>query len=178
MSAFDDARFRAAYPVSFLLRRAHRENWFRVHSLPDSKRYAETEAEWDTLIERHKSLSEAVIGLGGPCRIHYSLFLDEKPPNDLSPALTWSEASETFIGGDESVFTRTAEANWDFERFLPWIKLRANDDFGWISFHSTVTDCIYSPYDGGADVFSADPRMLLKLRTDFAAWRSSNPEGL
>jgi hypothetical protein len=51
-------------PVSHLLRRAILDRWLRVHSLPQSKRYAETDVEYEELIRRHnaESLVELVFG--------------------------------------------------------------------------------------------------------------------
>ena len=54
MSAFDHPKFVDTYPVSFLMREAHPECWFRIHSLPEGKRYPESDAEWETLLARHR----------------------------------------------------------------------------------------------------------------------------
>ena len=42
MSAFDDEQFSEIYPISFIMRKALPDHWFRIHSLPDSQRYPET----------------------------------------------------------------------------------------------------------------------------------------
>lgn len=43
-------------PVSYLIRQHYAERWFRIHSLPESKRYAETDADWQILLHRHRTI--------------------------------------------------------------------------------------------------------------------------
>ena len=84
MSAFDDDKFHEIYPVSFIMRNAISAFWFRMHSLPDSKRYPEDETEWGILFERHRALTDEVLVEGGLCRVHYTLFSDTGFPADLA----------------------------------------------------------------------------------------------
>lgn len=160
------------------MRVAHPDTWFRIHSLPDSKRYPESDADWDILTSRHRRLATTVLGGSSRCRIHYSLFADESFPPDIQPSLDWRSSSVIAYGDGQKVFTKTTEADWDFDSFLPWIRLRSDDQLAWLSFHSLETDAIYSPYDGGADIFSTDARFLSGIATEFEQWRSPHPAGL
>lgn len=160
------------------MRKTHPELWFRVHSLPGSKRYPENKSDWDTLITRHRALSDAVLRDGSPCRIHYTLFIDEGVPSELPSSLVWNAALPKTIEDDEKLFTYTAESKWNFDTFLSLIKLRAEDHLGWITFHSLDTDSIYSPYDGGADVFSPNTAFLSEIKNKFGKWKSTHPDGL
>ena len=178
MSSFDTAKFSDTYPVAFAMRVAHPDTWFRIHSLPDSKRYPESDADWDILISRHRRLSSAVMGGSGRCRIHYSLFADADFPSSISPSLDWRASSAIPFDDEQKVFTKTTEADWSFDTFLPWIRMRSEDELAWIAFHSLDTDAIYSPYDGGADIFSTDDRFLSDIKTEFSKWASPQPAGL
>ena len=40
-------------PVAYELRDRHADRWVRFHSLPQSKRYAETEDEYEIILDRH-----------------------------------------------------------------------------------------------------------------------------
>lgn len=177
MSAFDDDKFCGIYPVSFIMRDAISDFWFRIHSLPGSKRYPEDQAEWEILFERHLALTTEVLVEGGPCRIHYTLFDVSGFPVDLAPSLDWSDVRPQSYGDDETLYIQTAETVWNFDAFKPWIGRRSDDDLGWISFHSLDTDAVYSPYDGGADIFSLDPTFIAKIRSRFSAWKSPHPSG-
>lgn len=40
-------------PIGCALSARHPDRWVRFHSLPDSKRYAETEQEYEVILDRH-----------------------------------------------------------------------------------------------------------------------------
>lgn len=177
MSAFDDDKFREIYPVSFIMRNAISDFWFRIHSLPESKRYPEDDTEWKILFERHRALTDAVLPEGSPCRVHYTLFDNAGFSEDLAPSLDWGDIRPLRYGDDETIYTQTAKAVWNFDAFKPWIRRRSDDDLGSISFHSLDTDAIYSPYDGGADIFSLDPAFIAEIRSRFSSWKSPHLSG-
>lgn len=43
-------------PISYLFKTDLSTRWFRIHSLPDSKRYAENEEEWNILLKRQNEI--------------------------------------------------------------------------------------------------------------------------
>lgn len=178
MSAFDEPKYKPVYPIAFHMRHAVPDAWFRIHSLPESKRYPENEEEWDILLQRHRELTERVLVEGSRCRVHYTLFNDRGIPLDLHPQLSWTSPRAQRYSDDDATYTQAAETTWHFDTFREWIRLRSDDDFGWLSFHSLDTDAIYAPYDGGADVFSLDPDFIANIRNEFAKWRSPFPGGL
>lgn len=61
-----NAAFGELPPVGHVLRSAIAERWLRIHSLPHSKRYAETEPEYDELLRRHNELALEVLGPRNP----------------------------------------------------------------------------------------------------------------
>ena len=42
------------------------ERWFRIHSLPGSKRYADTVEEWDILLSRQNEIITDLLGNNAP----------------------------------------------------------------------------------------------------------------
>ena len=66
MREFEEA-WRRLYPVTepvgWTMRRAHGHHWVRFHSLPLSKRYAETDEERQTLLVRSNELERDDIRL-------------------------------------------------------------------------------------------------------------------
>ena len=102
-------------------------------------------------------------------------FNDSGFTENMPPLLAWTGIRAQRYEDAETVYTQTAETTWSFDTFIPWIKRRSDDDLGWISFHSLDTDAIYSPYDGGADIFSLDVTFIAKIRTTFSAWKSPHP---
>src|ERR671925_44815 len=51
-------------PIGYQLREAYRDQWFRIHSLPDSKRYPETDSEYQVVLRRHNTLLSDLLGDG------------------------------------------------------------------------------------------------------------------
>jgi hypothetical protein len=55
-------------PVASTLRRLHPDIWVRFHSLPDSKRWPDTDAEYRTVLSRHYAVLDA-LGLRSECLV-------------------------------------------------------------------------------------------------------------
>src|SRR5947209_5146416 len=52
-------------PIAHELKTSEHNRWVRFHSLPDSKRYADTEAEYQEILHRHATVLRELNGLGG-----------------------------------------------------------------------------------------------------------------
>jgi hypothetical protein len=71
----DDPSFASAWklfhpdvnPLGWMMRESAPDTWVRFHSLPGSKRYPETDAEWRTVLERANSLATECLGIGQTC---------------------------------------------------------------------------------------------------------------
>ena len=177
MSEFDKPEFNTCYPVAFLMRNYRTEWWFRIHSLPESKRYPNSDADWDILLARHHALADAVLEPVATCRVTYAQFSGVPFPESDLPSLQWRPFRRVGPVG-ESLDSWIASASWDFETFAPWIRKRSADELAFIGFHSTATDAVYMPYDGGADVFSLQPDFLDKIRERFNEWKPPLESGL
>jgi hypothetical protein len=66
-------------PVGHLLRDQHRDRWVRFHSLPESKRYPDSEEEYATVLARHHAVLDE-LGLHGRCYVLSALFADDLMP--------------------------------------------------------------------------------------------------
>ncbi len=62
--------FPGCNPISHQMRMAFPERWVRFHSLPELKRYAENNAEYSILLERHNAVLGAIRGKNG--RSHFA----------------------------------------------------------------------------------------------------------
>ena len=58
-------------PLGFLLRAAFSDRWLRLHALPQSKRYAEDDAERKIILDRANRIGEAMFGAAGPIWLMY-----------------------------------------------------------------------------------------------------------
>lgn len=189
MSAFKsfwEQHFSDAYPVGFLLRVKFQEHWIRFHALPESKRYASSDAERAIVLERADALATATLGKSD-CWVVASYPTDDwKPDRDfkrvrrnlqLEEAFSWRDKGEH----ETDQFEWTTCANimqWTHGRFNELL-LAIADDTGpntiWISCkHKSI----FAPYDGGFDLFLSDHDSIQHLRKKYAAWLSPRPDGL
>ncbi len=169
--------FCQTFPVAHLMRAAFPEHWLRIHSLPESKRYPEDDAEREIIFARYSNFGSALLGENAPCLLIQSCF-NGFPRPGLMPELDWKQIHRVGDDEDDSWNSWVASTLWQPANFKELLLDIAEEREAKISFLSTQTDCIFSPYDGGADGFSFDTSLLKRLFEEFAPWRSSLPSGL
>jgi hypothetical protein len=84
-----NAGFHPALPAGFVCRQALADRSVRIHSLPESKRYADSDAERIELRRRHDTVATEVLGEGGSCTLFITRYGDSKE---------WSASEDLFIG--------------------------------------------------------------------------------
>lgn len=174
--------FGPALPAGFLCRAALHEFWLRIHSLPQSKRYPESDQEYAEILHRQNTVAEFVLGNGSECVLFFTRFGDAKtfslegiPLQEQIPQHVMSFHDEE--GEDEFQFF-ALRVIWQREKFNDLIVSCANDQTGPIMFANTTSQSIYAPYDGGADLFFSTAKDVSMAHDRFANWLSSHPDGL
>jgi hypothetical protein len=183
-----NAAFGHLPPVGHVLRSAISDRWLRVHSLPDSKRYAETDAEYDELLRRHNELALEVLGpdnrallflhAWGDVADFPSIFSEfgwaaQLELNDATPAVHPSSEVD-----DPNLLVAGFSIHWSPQAWDSLLRDVADDRLPSIVLLNPATSEAYAPYDGGADLFLADPQRVETLSTRWAAWLSKHPDGL
>ncbi|MGA0544733.1 DUF3885 domain-containing protein [Brevundimonas sp. VNH65] len=184
------------HPIGWMLRDEGAQHWVRFHSLPESKRYPDTDEERTVLLARQNALAAEVIG-GGPCwlvQTHWTTL-----PGDLD----WPDQHDSFWATREygleyvSEFIRKDDADAhepDREPDRPWrvysgqtdwspgrfdhLLLSIADDEAGPTLWMGITGQIFAPYDGGVDLFLSSPAAVEAMRKQYADWLSGHPSGL
>lgn len=177
-SRWFDHPFCEAFPVAHFMRAAFPEYWMRIHSLPESKRYPETDAERAIVFDRHSRFGSALLGERAPSLVIQSRFNGFPRSAELMPELVWMPIHRVVEDEDDGWDSWMAHTTWDAATFRTLLLEIADDQEAHIAFLSEVTDCVFIPYDGGADGFSFDTELLRRLSEEFAPWRSAHPFGL
>jgi hypothetical protein len=181
--------FGSCAPVAHLLRGHFGDRWVRFHSLPESKRYPETEDEMAMVLERHNR----VIGklMGEEQRI---ILLSTECSEAQSPgrsalaehALCKGEAPWRSVAMHELGDDWNEPAYWHtFSSDVPWstgtldsvLRLAAVDKVANVMLISGQ-GWLYHPYDGGADVILPTQAARNLLAGEFPSWLSKHPTGL
>jgi hypothetical protein len=172
-------------PVGHILRTCFPQRWLRIHNLPESKRYAETEDEHQEILHRQNGLISELIGEGGPCELVFGYYdEEERLPEDVVAALrSLKPEFLVMLSPDESGLEREypllkASFGWRQKSLDTVLLAVANDVLETPLIISTNRFRIIAPYDGGVDIIveSEEARDQLKMR--YASWLSKHPAGL
>lgn len=173
-------------PLGHILRAEFPDRWLRIHSLPGSKRYADTPVEYSTLLTRQNAVASAVLGIDAKCLLFVGRL--EGDPQ-------WQSARQNLAGLKETTFALfqsvsdedepaqmamnfwCAPVRWHPERFDDLIRAIADDEEDYIVFASLKTGEIYAPYDGGADLILCSSSRRDELKQKFAAWLPHRASG-
>lgn len=186
-------RFGAIRPLGHELHGYIPDRWFRIHSLPESKRWPSEEAEHAEVLRRHNAVASEVLGEGATCWLVFVTYdippvgvesetIPELPcltPGNWSRPLLFRELDETQPGEEELIsICHAMEIKWAPGRFDDLIRLVATDRAPQVLFAEQERGRVYAPYDGGADLFLESSEQRDDFRVRYRGWLSSHPLGL
>lgn len=180
-------------PISHYLPQYYPQHWFRIHSLPNSKRYADTLAEYELLLNRHNKIITECIGNDAPIFIvsgHYFSLSNNNQAYDPTFKLQYKfhleeeinltqENPEYYDDDEEDCFFRpcSVAVNWQPNVHNDLLKKIANDEVKafMISFEQNI---MIAPYDGGIDFIIFDNAKRNALKDKYKNWLSLRADGL
>ena len=152
----------------------------RFHSLPLSKRYAETEQERASILHRTNTLATAILESDSNCWIASSCLadgpIDEKSiirKLGLEISFTWYDVVEE---ADWNTYAR--ECVWQPGTFDQVVERIADGIEAATIWVAKSDETVFAPYDGGFDIImpSRDAAGLIKER--YAHWLPAHEDGL
>ena len=147
------ANYPNAQPIPYEFKREMTHRWFRIHSLPLSKRYAETSDEYDIILERQNELITNLFGENQPF---------------LLVNVTWNK---------EKVVNTPSEKTWKSQDFDAILKEMADDEVRYF-FVGQIQNCLIAPYDGGVDIILKDTETRDFYKEKYKDWLSGTENGL
>jgi hypothetical protein len=173
--------FGATPPVGHCLRTDHRKRWLRLHSLPESKRYAEDDVERAEVRRRAWAAASEVLLTSSPVWLVTCLFGTDPDHSRLDevPSLVFDRAGRyehALI--DEPLVAYAAQTTWPHDGFDQLIDAIAGDAVRAVWF-SQASGEVFAPYDGGIDLVVESPKRAETLRRVFPSdWFSKRADGL
>ncbi|MCP3104536.1 hypothetical protein LZ198_37305 [Myxococcus sp. K15C18031901] len=169
--------FGTTAPVGYCLRADHHERWVRLHSLPESKRYAEDASERAEVRRRAWAAASEVLPTGSPVWLVVPTFEPEHQGLQ-SLSLAFEDAGryehELF---EEPLEARVARTTWPHTGFDQLIDEVAADALRAVWFSMTSGE-VFAPYDGGIDLIVESARRAGTLRKVFPPdWFSKRTDG-
>lgn len=173
--------------MGFSLRILFHHRWIRFHSLPESKRYADNETEYEIILQRANTLASRVLGRDSECWMVASY-----PRSDQEIVIYDHEIRTRFRLRESFFWTDPLEAPEDQMDWLAnasecvWregvfdaaIKRVADDMEPAILWVSRSSKADFAPYDGGSDIIPPSLDDVDVLSSTFPDWLSPNDQGL
>ncbi|MCB9229216.1 MAG: hypothetical protein H6618_06355 [Deltaproteobacteria bacterium] len=172
-------------PVGFMLREEYGARWLRVHSLPNSKRYPEGKEDEIEVCKRSLESAKDVLGASN-ITVYFSIYDESKDAaisgSEWLKSLDFKSIEYKDVSEDDEdpyyLITFGAKFDWDEELFQQIILDVAKENISYISFYSKETKGVFSPYDGGADLFYLEPSKREQAQVKFKKWISPREDGL
>ena len=164
-------------PIAFRLRDLHPGQIpaVRFHSLPGSKRYAETDAERAEVLFRHHAVLTA---LAPPPQliVIWPWFTSDSAPAP-SEGVLWKviENDDYFVVPAPDIYVRPY--TYPSKEFDDMLSAAADWEVANVIVGPPDLHWLYHPYDGGADVIAATTQDRDRLRAEFSSWLSTHPQG-
>lgn len=188
-----ESRWPSCRPIGHELRTSAATRWVRLHSLPGSKRYAETPEERAEVLSRHNIVLSDLFRL---------VEVADEPPVALTITCAWGDRDDrerkpdlvaadpaasywrSFHGDSEPDHSAVSTHLWTSTR--PWAPGSMDELFMLVADGKTADVVIaplflawlYRPYDGGADVMAASTVERDRLAAKYEPWLSPHPHGL
>ncbi|MDT5028556.1 MAG: hypothetical protein QOE61_4982 [Micromonosporaceae bacterium] len=187
LSMLWDERWRGCSKLPYELRGV-RDRWVRFHTLPDSKRYPQTEVEYGIALARHNSVL-AELATDSAVLVVTAGYSDAPEPQepwrspetlDVHPdADYWTSACVTDEPGFESwIHLYVSQIPWSVGGLDPLLRQVADDVIANVLVADTGLRWLYHPYDGGMDVMLSSTAERDALRSRHHDWLSTHPGGL
>ena len=174
--------------IGFELKNIYPNRWLRIHSLPESKRYAESEIEYQTILERQNTVISDLFGENSKIILSFGLYNTESN-NNKSIELTEFGKYEKLktialhkVKPEEyqdecfyHVYIRNE--NWKRNSKDKLLRTIADDEFRALLI-SPKTNCIVSPYDGGIDIIVESQQKRNELKEKYKDWLSERKDEL
>jgi hypothetical protein len=181
-----------ALPISHSFRHTYPERWLRIHSLPESKRYPDTDEEWRILLDRQNSAITEVIGNGAPIVLVTGEY-DQEGMTQLHLLDAVDSISHFPFVRIDDIDLHTARPE-EYEKGLiyrpqfhqtVWLNNKFNailkdiaEDSVRVFFLPMNKKIAVVPYDGGIDFILEDQRSRDAYKATFGNWLSKRPDGL
>lgn len=178
-------------PIGHHLRITFPERWVRFHSLPNSKRYPETEFEYSELLTRHNSIMQTMTSEDSKVVLVTTGYSGSPEPSRSYPelnlcdsdAVPWRSVRMDLIdpkNWDQPNFWHffTSQWSWRPGTFDSLIRLVSDNTVANVLIVDSRCRWIVHPYDGGMDVIVESPDLAIGLRRDRSTWLSSRADGL
>lgn len=168
--------------------REQRDRWVRFHTLPASKRYPETESEYEVILGRHNTVLTELAGDSAVLVMTAGYSDRPEPPGSGRSAETaavhpgasyWTSVCTDDDPDFQSyLHLYVSQTAWSPGCVDPLLRLVADDVIGNVVLADAGLRWLFHPYDGGMDVITSSAAERAALKDRHRDWLSGHPAGL
>jgi len=163
------------------------DRWVRFHSLPESKRYANSESEYEQVLFRYNSLIKELFPYQSELFVVLTEYSNRSEPEHLEyklleifPETEYWCSIQTNEEDDDPIYwhfhaTKTGVEDSALNKLL---RLVADDEISNVMLFCNESESLFHPYDGGSDCILSSVEHRNRLEGKFSNWLSAHPEGL
>lgn len=181
LSALWDERWPGCSKLPFELRGIP-AGWVRFHTLPGSKRYPETEAEYEIVLARHNAVLSHLATEATVLVVTASYAEAARSPETVAvhpDAVHWtSERIDDEPGFESWIHLHVSQEPWSAGRLDALLRHVADNVIADVMIADPGLRWLYHPYDGGMDVVLPTTTARDALRHHHREWLSKHPSGL
>ena len=160
-------------PINYLFKHNLKSRWLRIHSLPESKRYAETQEDWTILLERQNTIIDDLIGQNSVVNVVVNYI---EIDSFLFKMFDFTNIGVFKDEKNEAVFQSFIfETIWQTDSLNSILREVANER---LRAFIIGEDCLIAPYDGGVDIILKDSATRDFYQLKFKNWLSAREDGL
>lgn len=177
-----------SFPINHELKWVYPDRWFRIHSLPKSKRYAESAGEYNIILDRQNQLINDMVGEDSEIIILFGLCPNDTTNDNYKELTDFREFQKvlTIDFHKERPEENENEMYYDiYGKTEKWkngkrdeiLKAIADDEIS-AMFVSPSKKCVIAPYDGGVDVIVDSTEKRDKMKDKYREWLSDREDGM
>lgn len=175
-------------PFCHHFRFSYNHRWFRVHNLPKSKRYADSEEEYQILLDRQNQLFDTIFGEEAEIMIVFGIFTHDITNDNYAEIINYNEFEkiETINlserepdNYEDNIFLDlyVKYTKWHNTKFDEILKAIANDEIRMLFVYPSKNRII-APYDGGVDILMENKTAKDEMKTVYKHWLSNRKDSL
>tara|TARA_R110002050_G_scaffold289369_1_gene441970 strand:- start:1699 stop:2280 length:582 start_codon:yes stop_codon:yes gene_type:complete len=176
-----------SFPINHELKGVYPNRWFRIHSLPESKRYADSAEEYKIMLDRQNQLINDLIGKESEVAISFGLYSNDITNDNYKELTDFGEFLKVLTIDlhkerpeeyeDEMYFDIYVKTEkWEDGKRNEILRAIADDEIR-AMIVSPTENCVIAPYDGGVDVIVNSTEKRDRLKTKYKDWLSDRQDG-
>ncbi|PKV51550.1 hypothetical protein ATE84_3637 [Aquimarina sp. MAR_2010_214] len=183
-----DSNYPESNPIGHELKSVYPNRWLRIHSLPESKRYAESEDEYQIILDRQNKLITELVGENTEIIItsgQYEIELTNEISTELSDYGEFEKCRTIEL---HKIYPEEYKEGFFYDVYFKpdiWTmnsqnKLLKNiaDDELRAMFICPKENCIVASYDGGMDIIIDSQEKRDRLKAKYSEWISEREDGM